>query len=74
LDDDYKVEHWEKNKHPEDTIKDEWERKMVAGVEGEGINSPIHETQSQKIDLGDKKNIKTVSGNIGERNWDYQKE
>ena len=71
VEEEYKVEHWEKNKGPEDTIKDEWERKMVAGVTGEGVNGGVHETQREKIDAGD--GTKTVEGKIGEVTWDYER-
>ena len=71
VEEEYKVEHWEKNKKPEDTIKDEWERKMVAGVVGEGGNGGVHETQREKIEAGE--GIRTVQGNEGELVWNYDR-
>lgn len=69
---DYIAEHWEKNLAPENSIGNNFERKLIAGGKNsESSSGKVHETQKEKIDIVGERGKKSVSGDMGQREWEY---
>ena len=72
INEDYNIDYWEKKVTPDTGVLDDFDRKVLGGVEkNDDDTSKIHETKRKNIAIPGKTDQSSASGEIGNMVWDY---